>query len=98
MKRTPKNIPDSVRASIWFANPEQLDWEGQKSAIITSILNRGTWEAVRWVHNFYGEDEMRDVVSHPKRGHWFPQSLQFWLTFFKVSLDPRSFELALFHL
>ncbi|OGQ04497.1 MAG: hypothetical protein A2W61_07485 [Deltaproteobacteria bacterium RIFCSPLOWO2_01_44_7] len=98
MKRKPDKIPESVLACVWFANPEELDWEDQKEIVITQVLNRGTWAAVRWIHQFYGEEEMKKVVKNPKRGLWFPQTLQFWSLFFKISLDPKVFERALFHL
>lgn len=98
MKKRPEKIPESVRASISFANPEKIDWEKEKAAVITAVLNKGTWEAVRWIYDYYGEETIRVVVSSPKRGHWFPQALQFWLRFFKLSLEQRLFDQSLIHL
>lgn len=92
----PKKISESLRASLWFADPDTLDWQSQKDMIITAVLNRGTWEAVRWIYHYYGEEEIREVLRHPKRGLWFPQALKFWLTFFNLPLDTRSFQKALF--
>lgn len=91
-------IPDSVKACVWFADPAALDWEGNKALIITQVLNRGTQEAVRWVHERYGWDAVRDVVSHPRRGLWFPQALNFWIHFFGISLKPETYQRALFRL
>ena len=99
MSERPTNIPESVLACVWYADPEKIDWDSQKKGVvITSILNRGTWEAVRWVYRFYGEQALRTVVSHPDRGRWFPQALQFWLRFFNLTLKSDQFRKALFSL
>lgn len=97
MKKLDK-IPESVLACVWFANPDELDWEKSKAIVITSILNRGTLEAVQWAYRIYGEKDFQEVVLHPQRGQWFPQALQFWLKFFGCSLDPKIYRLAIFHL
>jgi hypothetical protein len=97
MKKT-EMPPDDVLACVWFANPHKLDWEDNKEQIITSILNRGTMEAVRWAFQRYGEAAIRNVVSHPKRGQWFPKTIHFWIHFFNLSLDPKVYQKALFRL
>lgn len=95
LKFKKEEIPDAILACVWFADPDQLDWEKQQELVIAAVLNRGQWEAVRWVHRVYGEAAMKAVVSHPQRGQWFPQALCFWLTFFHLSLDRGLFERAL---
>lgn len=96
--KKPDKIPESVLACVWFSNPDELDWEKSKTIIITSILNRGMLEAVRWAYHYYGEAAFREVVMHPQRGQWFPQALQFWLKFFGCTLDPKTYRIALFRL
>lgn len=98
MTKKPDNIPDTVKASLWFADTTAIDWAGQKKMILTSILNRGTWEAVQWAYRFYGEKAVKEVVCHPGRGLWFPQALRFWLTFFGQSIQETAFQKALFRL
>lgn len=98
MKNDTEKVPDCVLASLWFANPEQLDWEKEQVTIITSILNRGTWEAVRWIYRFYGEAAICKAIAQPKRGFWFPQALNFWSKFFGISIDPQLSKQALFRL
>lgn len=98
MRPRSKKVPESVRACLWFANSGRLDWERQKDLVITQVLNRGTWEAVRWVYREYGEKAIKNVVRNPKRGLWFPQSLTFWEKFFRLSLKSSSFERALLRL
>lgn len=95
MKKKPKNIPDSVLACVWFAHPKYLDWEENKEIVITNILNRGALEAVRWAFRFYGERVICNVVAHPKRGHWFPQSLNFWSQFFNLSIHAQVYQKAI---
>lgn len=96
MNKVIKKIPADVRACIWFANPDQIDLEKSKTMMVTQILNRGTWSAVQWAWKIYGEAVFREVVSQPKRGLWFEQTLNFWLLFFQISLDPQVYQKALF--
>lgn len=98
MKKKNDKIPNSVLACVWFANPKELDWKTQKEIVIVQVLNRGTWEALKWIYHHYGEQEIRKVVANPKRGLWFPQALQFWCRYFQITLKPDKFEKALFHL
>ncbi len=98
MKKRPKDIPEAVRACLWFANPENLDWEGNRNQVIAQILNRGTWEAVRWACRFYGIETIERAVRQPQRGVWFRQTLNFWQKFFGFSLEPALVEKALFRL
>ena len=98
MKKKTKKIPDSVLACVWFANPKKFDWEKQKETVIVQVLNRGTWEALRWVYHCYGEKEIRKAVSNPARGVWFPQTLRFWCCFFHITLNAKKFQKAFLNL
>lgn len=98
MKLNPKKVPESVRACLWFTDAKRLDWAAQKNLIVTQILNRGTWDAVQWVSRQYGMETMKQALRTPKRGMWFPQALNFWLKFFKLSLSSRVFQQALIRL
>jgi hypothetical protein len=94
MKRK-ERIPKYVRACIWFTDPDVVDWQDQKDMIITSVLNRGTWDAVRWIFHYYNRRDIQEIVSNPKRGLWEPKSLRFWTTFFEITLEDAAFEEAL---
>ena len=98
MKSKQNEIPDYVQASLWFANSKIIDLKKEQRQVITAILNRGVWDAVRWCYQFYGEEAIKAVVTSPQRGCWFPQALQFWLVFFALSLDKGSFNQAIFKL
>lgn len=98
MRRSPKDVPDSVRACLWFADINYLDWKKQQDLVVTQVLNRGTWEAVRWVYRTYGTKAMKASLLKPKRGFWFPQSLVFWSKFFGIKLSRETFEMALLRL
>ena len=98
MKKRAIKFPPSVQATLWFADPTKIDWQGQKRMIITSVLNRGTWEAVKWIYQFYGKRALREVIAHPQRGLWFQKSLEFWCIFFKLTLKPAAFQKALIQL
>ena len=93
-----RKIPPGVRTSLWFAHAEKLDLMKNRALVITQVLNRGTWEAVRWVFRTYGEKAIRQTVSRPPRGLWFPQTLHFWSHYFNIPLAATTTRKALFRL
>ncbi len=66
--------------------------------IITQVLNHGDWRGVRWLFKTYPEEQIREVVAHPRRGLWFKRVLNFWCLILKVKLPPRVRERAFFRL
>ena len=94
----PRRIPDAVRAATWYANHDKIDWQKCKEQLITTILDRGSLQAVRWAFRFYGPGVIRKVVAHPKRGQWLVKSLNFWSKFFNLKIAPKTYQKALFRL
>ena len=52
--------------------------------IITKVLNLGDEKAVSWVFDNYTIDEIRGVVSSPKKGVWNDESLNYWKNILKI--------------
>ncbi len=54
------------------------------SEIITKVLNLGDETAVSWVFDNYTLDQIRKVVSAPKKGVWNEESLNYWESILKI--------------
>lgn len=52
--------------------------------IITEVLNEGDEKAVNWVFGNYTLAQIREAVSHPQRGVWFEESLNYWSKMLKI--------------
>ena len=88
MTRARQPIPPLIYPTLWSYDPRGIDVRMHAETIITQVLNYGDWGMVRWLLHVYDTATIRAVVSHPRRGVWFPQALNLWTKMFKVRL-PR---------
>lgn len=93
MKRK-MQIPESIKSILWSYDLTDVDVEENKEMIITQVLNYGTWEDVKTLLKVYGEAEIKEVVSHPKRGYWWRKVLNFWVTVLDIKISKKNFEKA----
>lgn len=87
-------LPQSISSILWSYDITSLDIEQDKEIIITQVLNYGTLKEVKWLLKIYGEDEIKKLVSHPKRGRWWRKVLNFWVTVLDIKMAKRVFENA----
>jgi len=88
-------LGESMESVLWSYDITDVDIEKNKEIIITQILNYGTWEGVKKLFEVYGDKEIREVVSHPKRGYWWYKVLNYWVIFFDIKISKKDFEQAL---
>ncbi len=96
--RKGQSPPGSLQAALWSYKLDALDLEADKELIIQQVLNYGTIEEVRWLRRTYSEEEIKEVVAHPRRGMWLPEVLTFWTTMYGIELDEETYGRALFKL
>lgn len=96
MKKT--KYPIDVQACLWSEDFRKLDLKRDKTKIITQILNRGTFEAMKWLRKRYTWREIKNVFKNPQRGLWFPKTLHFWSGYFGIRLTPVTYQKALLHM
>lgn len=87
MKNKKCRIPGYVKAVLWSYKINELDLIEDREEIITRVLNYGDWEMVRWLFKTFGENEIKNVILHFRRGRWFEKVLNFWLTIFDIKPD-----------
>lgn len=46
----------------------------------------------------YSEEEIREVIEHPRRGLWFKRVLNFWQIMLKVKIPQEEFQKAIIRL
>lgn len=93
-----KKIPEFIAPCLWSYDINQLDLKEDEELIITQVLNYGVWKDVRWLCSVYTEDDIRKVISNPRRGLWFPKVLNFWETVLEIKIPSGKREKALFNL
>ena len=87
-------LPRSIARCLWSYDASSVDLDRDRSLIITCVLNYGDWNALRWLHQTYPERVIKEVVSHPRRGVWLRQVLNFWCVMLRVRLPRRIREQA----
>ena len=92
--RREKQLPQSIKTVLWSYNIDTVSLERDKETIITQCLNYGTLEDIKWVLKTYSEQEIRKIVSHPKRGMWWKKTLNFWITILDEKIPKKDFENA----
>jgi len=84
-----------VAPCLWSYNIDQIDLEKDKEIIITMVLNYGDVKRIRWLYSVYSEDDIKQVISNPRRGLWLPKVLNFWETVLGIEIPESKKEKAL---
>ena len=96
--RNKQKIPKFVAPCLWSYDIKNLDLWQDKELIITQVLNYGDEKRIKWLYSVYSEDDIKEVVSHPRRGLWFERVLNFWEIMLKIHLPKKVREKAIFHI
>ena len=75
----------AVRACLWSYDIQALDFERDKTLIITNVLNYGTKEATNWLFAHYSASDITAVIQTPLPGRWDKKSLALWALIFDVT-------------
>lgn len=95
MNRKNIKIQKILKPLLWSYNTEKIDLWKDRNLIITQGLNYGDWNTVEWLFKTYGKNEIKKIVSRPKRGLWWKKVLNFWLTIMEIKLPKKTFENAI---
>lgn len=97
MKKRNK-LPGFLQSVLWSYDLKQMDLEEDKEIIITQVLNYGDWKDLKWLYSVYSEDDIKEVVSHPRRGLWFEKVLNFWEIMLGIRLPKKVRQKAIFRI
>lgn len=93
-----QNIPQFLQSTLWSFNLANLDPEKDKSAIISQILNHGSWKDLQWILKTYSLNDIKEVIKKPKRGIWMDDVLNYWTQILDIDILKKKREEALFSL
>jgi len=98
MPKAKIKIPAKMKYLFWSYDIKSLDLKGDKSYIITQVLNYGDWEDVKWLYKIYSEEEIKAVLKNPRRGIWFEKVLNFWTVIFGIKLSKKVWDKAVMNI
>ncbi len=70
---------------FWDTNLKSIDANLNKQAIIERVLERGSWENIKEIIQFYGREE---VITAAKQARWFSQKTAHFVSgYFDIPLS-----------
>lgn len=75
----------------------RLDNPSDKKEIITQVLNCGNQKQIEWLFKVYSPNKIKKILKEPRRGTWYPQSLNFWTKILGIKISEKKFKKSLAH-
>lgn len=91
-------LPSFLQPCLASYDLKQLDVKKDKILIITSILNKGDYKALKWLGEVYDKKEVENVVKNPVRGFWYEWILRYWLKILDIKLPNEIYQKAIIKL
>jgi hypothetical protein len=80
-------IPATVRGLLWEYDLDALAADEQwQQAVIERVMQRGTWEQMRWLARSFDRATLAAFLGRRGRRALAPRELRFWLTM--TGVDP----------
>ncbi len=74
----PTVIPDHLRRYFWEYDPERLSLNESRHTILLRLLQEGGLDAVQWLRQNAGDDEIRTLLTRRRGRGISPKRLRFW--------------------
>jgi hypothetical protein len=71
-------LPESLSMFFWDCDFALLSWENNRDAIISRLLEAGSWEALLWLRTKLGDRELSRWLVQRKGANLTPRQLRFW--------------------
>ena len=71
-------LPESLRPFFWDCCFEDLDGERDRDFVISRILVSGSWAAIRWVRQNYGDAAIHDWIMRRRGRGLSSRQLRLW--------------------
>ena len=82
-------IPDFLRRFFWEYDPRALDVERHADVIMGRIMERGNWDAMRWLRQTYPVERLRRFLEMRGQRMLPPRELNYWALICDIPADIR---------
>lgn len=70
---------------FWDSDPDLIDLQKHKQAIIERVLERGSWQSIKELIHYYGRPE---IIEAAKKARWFSlKTMHFISGYFNIPLN-----------
>lgn len=71
-------LPELLRPFFWDCDYARITWTGHRDFVISRVLARGNWEAIRWLRETVGDGGLREYLAVHHGKELSPRQLRFW--------------------
>jgi hypothetical protein len=71
-------IPEHLRQYFWDYDPDRPSLDGSRHTIVLRLLQNGGMDAVQWLRENVGDEEIRTMIVRRRGRGISPQRLRFW--------------------
>jgi hypothetical protein len=86
-------LPNSFKPILWSYDFEKIDPQNDKKTVVVNTINYGSLDHWKWIKDFYGEKEIRNLLENIPRTEFRKEALGVASILFKVTKhndQPRS--------
>jgi hypothetical protein len=73
-----QSLPCRIKPFFWDHPFHQLRWDRDRDLIIARLLDRGDWEAVKWLRTRLTDRELKNWLLNHRGAGLSPQKLRYW--------------------
>ena len=82
-----KKFQESFPEIFWDIDTNKLDLKDHYKLIITQAINYGSVQIIKQVFQLYSREAISQILKHPIRGSWFPNTYKAFCNLFDVEPD-----------
>ncbi|HEX7671443.1 MAG TPA: hypothetical protein VF395_17740 [Polyangiaceae bacterium] len=71
-------VPDEVARLFWDVDPASVDLDRHRDYVMERIMDRGTWEAMRWLRRTYPREALADFLLRKGKRLIAPRERAYW--------------------
>ena len=82
-----KKLQQSFPEFFWDIDTNKLDLKNHYKLIITQAINYGSVQIIKQVFQLYSREAIMQILKHPIRGSWFPNTYKAFCNLFDIEPD-----------
>jgi hypothetical protein len=72
------NVPESIAPLFYEYEPDSIDKAVHADVILHRIMERGDWQAMKWLLNTYTKEEISSFLERKGKNLLSPRELNYW--------------------